>query len=187
MAGTMQRSELNATAVCLRLCMATTTTPSLHKYILFPGGDFYFLSINTLKWLLIRSDWLFPGTTSAQQSHSRQAAWTKLFSDGWEGGRVGGANGGCSTGFATVWLLFQHPRITITEPLLLGLNDRTLQKAAAGTLPEQRQVGLIGSGAAILAAYLIASWEKSPLKWESKHVDCRKLRMSNDGEKGCYL
>lgn len=48
-------------------------------------------------------------------------------------------------------------RITIKQPLLLGLNDPTLQKAAAGTLPEQRQVGLIGSGAAILAAYLIAS------------------------------
>lgn len=91
-----------------------------------------------LKWLLISADWslLFPGTTSERQSHSthdKQLELTCFL-------RVGGVWGGSSTGFTTVWLLFQRPRITINQPLLLGLNDRTLQKPAAGTLPEQRRV-----------------------------------------------
>ena len=37
-------------------------------------------------------------------------------------------------------LLFQRSKITINQPLLSGLNDRTLQKPAAGTLPEQCRV-----------------------------------------------
>lgn len=91
-----------------------------------------------LKWLLISTDWLlpFPGTTSERQSHSthdKQLELTCFL-------RGGGKGGVCSTGFTTVWLLFQRPRITINQPLLLGLNDRTLQKPAAGTLPEQRRV-----------------------------------------------
>lgn len=70
-------------------------------------------------------------------THDKQLELTCLLMGvGW------GGSGGCSTGFATVWLLFQHPRITIKQPLLLGLNDGTVQEAAAGALPEQRRAGL---------------------------------------------
>lgn len=75
----------------------------------------------------------------SKATHDKQLELTCLLTGG---GGGGGGSGGCSTGFTTVWLLFQHPRITINQPLLLGLNDGTVQKAAAGALPEQRQAGL---------------------------------------------
>lgn len=127
------------------------------------------------RWLLIGRR-CFLGQQAAKPFDTWQAAWTNLFSNG----------RGDSTGFTAVWLLFQHRGITINQPLLLGLMTEHGKSQQQGHFLNSAGLALIGSGTAILTAYLIASWEKSAVKCESKHVDCRKFSSIPDEKASFY-
>lgn len=132
-----------------------------------------------LKWLLISTDWSlpFPGTTSERQSHSthdKQLELTCFLRGGGNGGGfalLGSPQCGCCSSVQGLQL---------TSHSCWGLMTEHCKSQQRGHFLNSAGFALIGSGTAILTAYLIASWEKLPLKCESKHVDCRRKSWLSD-------
>ncbi len=127
------------------------------------------------KWPRIRPDWslLFTDKWAAKPLDTWQAAWTNLFSEG-------GASPQCGCCSSAQGL-------QLTSHSCWGLMTEHCKSQQRGHFLNSAGLALIGSGTAILAAYLIASWEKSPVKCESKHVDCRVFRLSNKPDEKAYF
>lgn len=70
--------------------------------------------------------------------------------------------------------------LQLTSHSCWGLMTEHCKSQQRGHFLNSAGFALIGSGTAILTAYLIASWEKLPLKCESKHVDCRRKSWLSD-------